>query len=178
LEGKPKWLFQAAQEALREYEEVLSFQNPQTPHLTLQYWPQLMEIEYGRICQQAVKLSSHVASFSLKVLGAKAFGSRGEDHVLYLDIPFSDELARLKKACPWPSAQPFSPHITLARIRHPQRFHIHKKHVMKALSDVSFELPVSMLRLYGEVHGRKQTPLQDFSFFGTSQTSSSSSSPF
>ena len=164
LEEKAKWLFQALQEFIRNYEDILSFQNPQSPHLTLQFWPEVMEIEFAQIVEQSKKLAASVHPFSLKVEGADTFGKRGEDRVLFLTIPFSDELARLRKACPWPSVQPFSPHITLARIRHPQRFAVVKKKIMKEVSDASFELSVNLLRLFAEVEGRKQTPLEDFVF--------------
>ena len=76
----------------------------------------------------------------------------------------SDELARLKKRCPWPNVEPFTPHITLARIKHPQKFRVHKKKIMKLLDDVMFEMNVNRLRLYAEIEGVKQTELQDFMF--------------
>ena len=86
--------------------------------------------------------------------------------MLFLTTPFSDELARLRKSCPWPLGQAFSPHITVARIRHPQRFAIEKKKIMKVFKDVEIALPVTLLRLYAEVNGQKQTPLIDFILSG------------
>jgi len=162
LEGQAKWQFQAYQEALRPYEDILSLQNPATPHLTLQFWASLMQIEYPHIVEQARKLALSHVPFELKIEGAQTFGSRGEDRVLFLEVPFSEPLARLRKSCPWPADKPFSPHVTLARIRHPQRFHIVKKQMMKELRGVSFTQPVMLLRLYAEVDGVKQTSLEDF----------------
>lgn len=164
LEGKAKWLFQALQEELKPYEDILSFQNPQSPHLTLQFWPTVMEIEYAQVLKQAVEVASKASPFPVKVQGAGTFGNHGEDHVIFLNVPFSDPLARLRKLCPWPSDKPFSPHITLARIRHPQRFAVIKKKAMKAIGDANFEMEVKMFRLYAEVNGVKQTPLEDFVF--------------
>ncbi|MFA6039054.1 MAG: 2'-5' RNA ligase family protein [Candidatus Peribacteraceae bacterium] len=164
LEGKEKWLFQALQEELKPWEEVLAFQNPQSPHLTLQFWPEVMEIEYGRILRQSEDIARKASPFTLKVQGAQTFGARGDDRVLFLAVPFSEELARLRKLCPWPSAQPFSPHITLARIRHPQRFRVVKKALMKRVDDANFTMDVNLLRLYAEIEGRYQTPLEDFPF--------------
>ena len=162
LEGQPKWQFQALQEALKPFEDSLRFQNPQSPHLTLQYWPELMEIEYHQIITQAEKIAATHAPFTINVIGADAFGSGGEDRVLFLTIAFSDELARLKKSCPWPNLKPFSPHITLARMKHPQRFATVKKKVMKEFHGVNLSVPMDRLRLYAEVNGVKQTPLKDF----------------
>lgn len=162
LEGQAKWQFQAYQEVLRPYEDILSFQNPSSPHLTLQFWSSLMQIEYPRIVEQSRKVAQSHAVFDLKIEGAQTFGSRGEDRVLFLGVPFSEPLARLRKSCPWPSDRPFEPHVTVARIRHPQRFHIVKKQVMKELRDVSFSVSVTLLRLYAEIEGVNQTPLEDF----------------
>ena len=118
---------------------------------------------------QAEKIAASHKPFSVKVTHAETFGSRGEDRVLFLTVAFSEELARLKKSCPWPTeshAEPrrsmFHPHITLARIRHSQRFAVVKKKLMKKLEGCSFEIPFDCLRLYAEVEGKKQTPLRDF----------------
>lgn len=177
LEGEAKWQFQALQEALRPYEESMRFQNPATPHLTLFFWPEVLELEYQGILEQAEKIASAAQPFTLKVTNAATFGdppsprgaglrgaSRGEDRTLYLDIAFSPELASVKKSCPWSEGRPFRPHITLVRIRHPQRFHVWKKKVMKAVEGAMFDMPVDRLRLYAEIEGRKQAPLRDFVF--------------
>jgi 2'-5' RNA ligase len=109
--------------------------------------------------------------FDLKVQGINTFGSKGEDRVLFLSIPFSEELARVKKVCNWPSLErgpgnipvkPFHPHITLARIKHPQKFAIQKKKILKALGDIEFTMHVDRLRLYSEIQGKKQTPIHDY----------------
>ena len=164
LEGNAKWQYQAWQEELKPYENIMSFQNPQSPHLTLQFWETVMEIEYNQILPQSKKIASTASPFTIKITGADTFGKRGEDRVLFLNIAFSEELARLKKSCPWESDKEFSPHLTLARMRHPQKFAVHKKKIMKLFQDCSFEIPVDRLRLYADIEGRKQTVLQDFVF--------------
>jgi 2'-5' RNA ligase len=65
LEDNAKWQFQALQEAIREYENILSFQNPQSPHLTLQFWQELMEIEFHQIVKQTEKIASTIKPFFL-----------------------------------------------------------------------------------------------------------------
>ena len=166
LEGQPKWQFQALQEELKQFGDILRFQNPQSPHLTLQYWPEVMEIEYRQIQKQARGIAERTAPCTLHATGAGTFGSRGEDRVLFLTIAFSQELAQLKKSCPWVSGKPFEPHITLARIGHPQRFATVKKRIMKALDGCAFDIPVDRLRLYAEIGGRKQTPIEEYVFGG------------
>ncbi|MDD4319897.1 MAG: 2'-5' RNA ligase family protein [Candidatus Peribacteraceae bacterium] len=162
LEGQAKWQFQAYQEALKPFADILAFQNPASPHLTLQFWPSVMEIEYPSIMEQAKKAAEAHVPFDVLIRGAGTFGSRGEDKVLFFTVPFSEPLARLRKSCPWPLDKPFSPHVTIARIRHPQRFNVVKKKVMKELATASFTTHVDTLRLYAEVNGNKQTPIQDF----------------
>ncbi len=124
-----------------------------------------MEIEYGQIITQAEKIAEATEPFTLKLSGVNTFAGKHGDRVLYLDVPFSEPLARLKKKCPWPSLQPFHPHVTLARIRHPQRFVTVKKDVLKILGNPVIETRVDRVCLYAEVGGRKQTLLQEFSFF-------------
>ena len=168
LEGQAKSAFRELQNRLKEFEDIFRFQNPESPHLTLQFWKEVMEIEYYQIIPQAKKIADVTGPFSLNVQSVLMFGSRGEDRILYLNVPFSDELARLRKRCPWPSEEAFAPHITLARIKHPQRFAVHKKKILKLIDDAAFAITVDRLRLYAEVDGVKQTPLQDFLLRGTS----------
>lgn len=162
LEQEAKWQFQAIQEELKDFDDCLNFQNPQTPHITLQFWKEVMEIEYNQILEQSKKLADDTGQFILKTEGIDTFGSRGEDRVLFFPISFSEELARLRKACPWPTDKPFHPHCTIARIRHPQRFAAKKKKILKVLEDCMLEIPVKGLRLYAQVEGVNQTPLVDF----------------
>jgi 2'-5' RNA ligase len=162
LENEAKWQFQALQEELKEYSDCLRFQNPASPHLTLYYWNEIMEIEIGQIKETATKIATNSNPFTLSVESAETFGSRGEDRVLFLKCSFSDELAHVKKACPWPENRPFKAHITLARMNHPQKFAVVKKNVMKKLKDCQFEIPIDRLRLYAMVEGRRQTAVEDY----------------
>ena len=123
-----------------------------------------MEIELGSIKETASKIVQRTSPFSIQVELADTFGSRGEDRVLFLKCSFSDELARVKKACPWPENRPFNAHITLARMSHPQKFAVVKKNVMKKLKDCQFEIKFDRIRLYAMVEGRRQTPIEDFVF--------------
>ena len=167
LEQKAKWQFQALQEELRPFEDIFSFQNPQSPHLTLYFWQELSPIEYRQIMGQAAAIAARSKPFTLAVTGVGTFGKPGAERVLFLTVAFSPELAVLKKLCPWPNppqAREFSPHITIARILHPQKFAVHRKKIMKACEGIAFSMEATMLRFYAEQHGVKQVPLEDFSF--------------
>ncbi len=166
LEEAAKERYRKLQEALRDFADILRFQDPDQPHLTLQFWKEVMEIEYHQIIEQAGKIAAKAATFTVRTTEPHTFGHRGQDHVLFIDIAFSEELARLKKACPWPEGRPFHPHLTIARIRHPQKFAVRKKDILKLLKDAVFDIPVDRLRLYAEVDGKQQTPLRDFIFGG------------
>ncbi|HRH93122.1 MAG TPA: 2'-5' RNA ligase family protein [Candidatus Peribacteria bacterium] len=155
--------FQRLQALLKPFEDCLTFQNPQTPHLTLMFWPEAGELEYQGIAGQAAKIAGKTPAFTLKVTGPDTFGERGRDSVLFFSIAFSPELALLKKSCPWTDRREFHPHITIARVYHPERFAVVKKEVLKRLA-AEFAVPARRLRLYGNVHGEKQTPLKDFAF--------------
>ncbi len=162
LEDAAKAEFQALQKSLEPFDDIFRLQNPESPHLTLIFWKELMEIEYNQILPQAEKIATKAAPFSLEITGADTFGDGREERVLYLTVAFSDELARLKKLCPWPQDQEFRPHITLARMKHPQKFAVKKKRILKLVEGASFPMHCDRLRLYAEIDGRKQTPLQDF----------------
>ncbi len=162
LEDDAKENFRMLSEGLRKF-DFLTLQQTDTPHLTLNYWKEIWEIEYKPILAQIGKIASQTNPFLLHVNGADTFGRKGEENVLYLTVAFSPELATVKKKCPWPNRyEEFRPHITVARIKHPQQFQIHRKEIMKTLTGADFPFDVTMLRLYGYVEGRKQTPLCDF----------------
>src|SRR3989338_9005763 len=95
LEHEAKDQFHALQEVLHPWESILRFQKPETPHLTLQFWPTVMEIEYHQILKQIPVIAEKYQPFSLKIEGIEFFGSRGEDKVMHLSVPFSEPLARL-----------------------------------------------------------------------------------
>lgn len=164
LEGPAKWQFQALQEELKPFADFLRFQNPQSPHLTLYFWRELLKIEYDDVLHKIAAIADRTPSFTVHVNGADTFGKAGHEHVLFLTVAFSPELATLKKLCPWPNPpdQPFHPHITLARISHPQKFTVYRKKIMKVLEGLSFEMPVTMLRMYAEIDHVKQTQLAEF----------------
>ncbi len=166
LENEAKERWRNLQVLLEDFADILRFQNPESPHLTLQFWPQVMEIEYDQIIKKVEKIAAQSHPFDLKIQGISTFGAHGEDKVIFLDVPFSEELARLKKRCPWPNppGKPFNPHITLARIRHPQKFAVRKKKILKILGVPEFKMRVERLRLYAEIDGKKQTPIRDFQF--------------
>jgi 2'-5' RNA ligase len=164
LEGMAKFQFQACQQKLKPFESFLRLQKSDTPHLTLRFWPSVMKIEYDQLLKECAHVAEQSSAFDLPIIGADTFGRRGEDRTLYLQVAFSPELATLKKKCPWPNPpdEPFTPHITLARISHPQRFRVHKKKVLKALEDIDFAMHVDRLALYAKVGGANQTLLEEF----------------
>ena len=181
LEGRAKLEFQMLQQQLREFGDSLRFQNPDTPHLTLMFWREVMEIDYGQITKQVEKIAKRQKKFELMVDGVGTFGERGpvrpgrhpdsdlkgpggRDSVLFLTVAFSPELALLKKSCPWTEGRPFLPHITLARVSHTERFSKAKKRVLTALGRASFPMTVDRIALYANVRGVSQTRLQEYYF--------------
>ena len=173
LEGEAKEKLRELQIRFQAYDDMLRFQNPETAHLTLYFWQELMEIEYEDMVKRVAKIAERTSPFTLKVLAAETSidPKTKLDRVLWLTIVRSEGLAKLKKLCPWPNIQPFSPHITVARISKPHDFIIHKKKIMKLLKNVSFDIPVDRIRLFAEIECEKQTPLRDFPLIQSSSTS-------
>ena len=58
LEGVTKKEFVALQQSLVKFSDCLTFQNPNSPHLTLYFWTELMEIEYKQVMEQAEKIAA------------------------------------------------------------------------------------------------------------------------
>lgn len=166
LEGDARDHFQALQNRLKEYENIFYFQNAETAHLTLYFWNELMEIEYDDVLRRMKKIAARTPPFHLQVLTAETSVDQKTklDRVLWLTIDRCEELSKLKKLCPWPNLQPFLPHITIARMRKPHDFCIHKKKIMKSMKDVAFDILADRVRLYAEIEGIQQTPLLDFPF--------------
>lgn len=164
LEGDAKSVFQELQQRFVSYADILTLQKPETPHITLTYWKEVMDIEYNEIVRQAARVAELSTPFELPVIGADAFSGRA----IFLNPVFSPELANLKKRCPWPNdpGKPFHPHVTIARIRHPGKFQVHKKDIMKLLKDAELVIHVDRIRLYANIDGVSQTPLKDFAFAG------------
>ena len=170
LEGAVRERFRIIQNSLTEYEDIFRFQNPETAHLTLYFWNELMEIEYDDVVRKLEKIAGRTLPFVLHVLSAETSIDQKTklDRVLWLTIDRSEELSKLKKLCPWPNIHPFSPHVTIARIGKPHDFRVHKKKIMKLLRDVAFDVPVDRVRLYAECGGIRQAPLEDFMFHSSS----------
>lgn len=166
LMGEAQEHFRALQECLAPYASFLRFQKPEQPHLTLVFWETLLEIEYAQVMRVLPKIAARMHPFTLSLGGVTTLGEKGGESVLFLTPAFSPELAVLKKLCPWPNEHPFLPHVTLARITHPERFVRAKKRIFKLLSDVPFPWTVDRLRFYAEISEVRQTPIEDFALEG------------
>lgn len=159
LEGEAKKRFHDLQNSLNEYENIFRFQNPDSPHLTLYYWNELMQIEFDDVVKKLETIASKTSPFTIQVNGVEASGKPPK--VLWMTIDRSDELARLKKLCPWPNTRPFHPHVTVARMRNPNDFIVHQKKIMKLFKNISLRVQFDRIRLYGEVEGVRQTEITD-----------------
>jgi 2'-5' RNA ligase len=164
LEDAAKRAFWELQERLRPYEDILTFQKPDSPHLTLYFWKELMQIEYDELLRQCERVVSLSEPFNLPIRGIETFGDKRGDRVLFLTPVFSPQLAELKKRCHWPNEpdKPFHPHITLARIKHAGKFQVRKKEILKKLADAELTMRVDRLRVYANVNGVSQTLLREW----------------
>ncbi len=160
LSGEAKRRFAEIVESLEPYNDLMRFQHLHSPHLTLQFWPELMEIEYQDVLDQSQVIADATHPFEVTVTGADTF----HDKVLFFKIEPSADLEGVRKRCPWQSDHPFSPHITIARIKHPDRFLAERENILKMLKDVRFVIRFDRLRLYAEVDRIKQTPIEEFEF--------------
>jgi 2'-5' RNA ligase len=164
--GEAQRAFHVLQTILQPWSSILRFQNPDSPHLTVYFWREMMQIEYSDVRSVAQKIAERTRPFTVATSGIETFGDKRGDRVLFLGVQFSPELAAIRKLCPWPNVPgtSFHPHITVARINHPERFTVAKKKVMKATEKIEFPITFDRLRLYAEIDGMKQTALEEFVF--------------
>ncbi len=164
LEAEAREHFRVLQKKLSPFREMFSFQNPDSPHLTLQYWSAISQSEYQEIISTTSIVAAKVRPFSVIVNGAATFGSQDGDRVLFLTLEVCSELSSLQQLLPWKNPKPFHAHVTLARMHHPEHFMKRKKEIMQYFQDIRIEARIDRIRLYAIVHGKRQTPLQDFPF--------------
>lgn len=96
---------------------------PSQLHLTLRFIGDIGEEEVLRLLQELSSI--RFGNFSLQLLGTGYFQSRGLPRILWAGVSESKHLAKLQeeieKACivsgALPDNRPFSPHLTVARIK-------------------------------------------------------------
>ncbi|PIP65605.1 RNA 2',3'-cyclic phosphodiesterase [Candidatus Peregrinibacteria bacterium CG10_big_fil_rev_8_21_14_0_10_49_16] len=163
LEGEAKKKFLQLRMKLEEEQHCLSLQQPDTPHLTIQYWAQVTQGEYDAILEQTRVLVENIQPFMLQTKQFNTFSSHDKENVLFFDVKKSQELDHIIEESPWEQMyKPFHPHVTLARIKDAERFTEKKAEIFERLRDCQFDIPVDRFRFYALVDGIHQTPLNTF----------------
>ncbi|MDQ3820188.1 MAG: RNA 2',3'-cyclic phosphodiesterase [Acidobacteriota bacterium] len=110
-------------------EARVSWQRADNLHLTLKFLGEIERSRAAGLSEAASRASSQSQTFSLTIEGAGSFPPRGVPRVLWLGVSDSTgALARLQNILEAECSakgfareeRPFSPHLTIARIRAPQ----------------------------------------------------------
>jgi 2'-5' RNA ligase len=106
-----------------------SWERPEKMHLTLKFLGEVERARVAELSDAAARAADASAPFELSVGGTGAFPPHGPPRVLWLGVEDADgRLARLQRrleddcaAAGFPrETRPFSPHLTLARLREPR----------------------------------------------------------
>ena len=145
-----------AAELRRAFPEArASWERPEKLHVTLKFLGEVEPARVADLSQAAGRAASVVSPFELAIGGAGAFPPRGAPRVLWLGVAdASGGLARLHGRLEDECAaegfarerRPFSPHLTIARLRDPRTSGpLAAAHAAAGFADVAFN--VSELRV-------------------------------
>jgi 2'-5' RNA ligase len=101
--------------------------DPESIHLTLRFFGDVAEESLEKIAEVVLSVGRSVAPFQAELRGVGAFPSPTRPRVIWLGIAGAAPLAQLHAALDaalrqegWPGEErPFSPHLTLGRVRTP-----------------------------------------------------------
>jgi 2'-5' RNA ligase len=151
----------------------LNWQNPQTAHLTLQFFGNLNLADFAKIVAQLRQLETKPfarkldLSREIQFQNLNYFRSSKKGGIGYLECQKNCiEAQKLKLAFDFLNSncsKKYLPHLTLFRIKNPAQFKANQKIIEKIVKDYRLELKPNHLRISAAVDGKHQTPLIDFS---------------
>ncbi len=141
----------------REFSGVrVGWEKPEKIHLTLKFLGDVDEAQLSQIKEAAIKAAAGLRPFLVTIENTGCFPSPGKARVLWLGlIDQTGNLRKLKEMLEERTAalgfeketRPFAPHLTIARLREPQRSReLAEAWLQKQFEPVSFE--VSALVIY------------------------------
>ena len=128
----------------------VSWQRADNLHLTLKFLGEIEQARIPSLSQASMRAAEHSQSFKLTIEGTGAFPSRGLPRVLWLGVvdstgALSHLQTRLEEECAGEGfkreERPFSPHLTVGRVRAPQGAHeLGRLHREKGFNSAEFEV--------------------------------------
>jgi len=115
-----------AQHALREFDRLVRWSGGNQMHLTLKFLGEVPDSQVDDICTAVELAASESAGFELTLQGAGCFPPKGKVRVVWVGLAeeskalancqrrVEDELSEIGFP---PERRPFSPHLTLGRVR-------------------------------------------------------------
>jgi len=121
----------AAQERLRAANCPVKWVKPDLMHVTLRFLGEIQEPAIPDIERTLASAAHGVRPFQVTVAGLGAFPERGAPRVLWAGLSDNGSLALLNRRIEdslsqlgfAPQDRPFSPHLTLGRVKDPRRAH-------------------------------------------------------
>ena len=137
-------------------------QKPESPHITLKFFWEIDFTSFYKIIEKTKKLKikpkklifDQVDNFGEKIWFYK---TKNPDVLIYTYHKFH-EITGLEK-----DKRAFKPHLTILRVKNPEKFNIIKNKVLKILNKYTFTLYPDKLRFYLAVDQHFQVPIVDIS---------------
>jgi len=151
----------------------VSFQSPETPHVTIQYYG---DISFDVQCHVVEKLQHleqnklTMEPLSMHFQHLDFFGHPRQRRVAFFTCQqgmlYGKSLQqRITLFLGIPEDRPYIPHLTFFRIKHPQRFCALEEKIMSAVEDDMFTISPTLIRWYAAMDQKHQIPFIDFSLF-------------
>ena len=174
LPGHVRDALEQLQQALQAAQAGVKWVEPSNLHVTLKFLDEITEEQRQAVEAMLARIAANEPSFQLGVEGVGAFPSLTSPRVIWVGLAAGKETAtRIAEAIEREGAKislrkeerPFSPHLTLGRVRSPR----HRQQLAQQLREVAWHPPaawqVSSLTLYQSVlssTGPHYTVLADF----------------
>ena len=163
----------ALQDTLKATGADVKWVEPANLHLTLKFLGDIAEIRVTPITEALRTATRHVASFTMRLAGVGAFPSTRSPRVVWVGVkdgqaPLRELAEAVEQACAgagFPTeGRPFSPHLTIGRVRSQNRVAGLVKQLQVAAFQGTAPAPVGRLTLVQSTlspRGPTYTPLAD-----------------
>lgn len=171
LENHAKAKFIELQNKLKKIipKDIVSFQKPETPHITLHFFGDLELMQLAKIVSKLKKREKEriIQKPSLYFEEINFFGPENKRKLCYLKCTKNEnKLINLYnffvQYLGFQINHKFQPHITIFRIKNPNEFKKHEKQISEICKQFKLKIYTEKIRLYSAIDNNNQTPLLDF----------------
>ncbi len=176
LDGENKRRFREVYEEVSKAvpDGIVSFQKPETPHVTLHFFGNLSFSELAEIVVRLRKWEKSLKKMppiKLRFQKLDYFREKGEVRVGFFGMADGDKALTefqlgIMELLGVENTRSYRPHITLFRVMDTARFEQYKERIERVANNMEFTLNFQTIRLSGAADTVHQIPLADFGKVG------------